>query len=160
MTLLSSCAASAAAAGGAREVMEVVVTEVVDASEFYVQRTSEPRVAWIAEQLRAAGEAEGPAIPVSAPRTVCVLRMQAEWVVQSAWRGSLQPPYIEPGLNLASLDLPSLHHSPSSSPGSCALPSTLWTSSGTAHTWRRPCPWLASTTSSSLTSATSKQARW
>ena len=43
---------------------QVVVTEVVDANEFYVQRVGEPRVAWIAEQLRAVAQADPPAIPV------------------------------------------------------------------------------------------------
>lgn len=42
-----------------------MVTEVVDAGEFYVQRTGEPRMAWITEQLRAAAAADPPAIPVS-----------------------------------------------------------------------------------------------
>lgn len=59
--------AGGAATGGsrAREVMEVVVTEVVDAGEFYVQRVGEPRVQWVADQVRAAGAADPPAIPVS-----------------------------------------------------------------------------------------------
>jgi hypothetical protein len=38
---------------------------VVDAGEFYVQRVGEPRVAWIAEQLRIAAAADAPPIPVS-----------------------------------------------------------------------------------------------
>jgi staphylococcal nuclease domain-containing protein 1 len=42
------------------------VTEVVDAGEFYVQRVGEPRVGWIAEQLRIAAAADAPPIPVSA----------------------------------------------------------------------------------------------
>ena len=40
------------------------MTEVVDASEFFVQRAGEPRIEWLAEQLRAAGAAAPPAIPV------------------------------------------------------------------------------------------------
>ena len=43
----------------------MVVTDVVDASEFYVQRLDEPRVAWVTEQVAAATQGEGPAIPVS-----------------------------------------------------------------------------------------------
>lgn len=43
---------------------QVVVTDVVDASEFFVQKLDEPRVAWLAQQLAAAGEAPPPAIPV------------------------------------------------------------------------------------------------
>eukprot|EP00798_Chlamydomonas_sp_ICE-L_P007216 gene7216-323_t len=49
--------------GASEEVLEVIVTEVVDANEFYVQMVKEPRVAWIAEQLRAVAEADAPAIP-------------------------------------------------------------------------------------------------
>jgi len=49
----------------------VVVTDVVDASEFYVQKLDEPRVAWLAEQLAAAAKADMPVIPVRAG-CVCV----------------------------------------------------------------------------------------
>jgi hypothetical protein len=46
--------------------LQVVVTEVVDATEFYVQRPAEPRLQWVASQLQAVAQAEAPAIPVSA----------------------------------------------------------------------------------------------
>ncbi|KAL6757416.1 hypothetical protein V8C86DRAFT_2625605 [Haematococcus lacustris] len=45
------------------EVMDVAVTEVVDASEFYVQRVHEPRVQWVAEQMQAVAAAPPPPIP-------------------------------------------------------------------------------------------------
>ncbi len=44
---------------------QVVVTEVVSPNEFYVQRTDEPRLAWIQNQVAAATQGDGPAIPVS-----------------------------------------------------------------------------------------------
>eukprot|EP00983_Pelagomonas_calceolata_P037124 1136203-Pelagomonas_calceolata.AAC.7 len=57
--------ASLATAIAAAAAVAVVVTEVVDASEFYVQRIDEPRVAWIANQIAAATQGEGPAIPIA-----------------------------------------------------------------------------------------------
>mmetsp|Transcript_6774 Transcript_6774/g.14968 ORF Transcript_6774/g.14968 Transcript_6774/m.14968 type:complete len:971 (+) Transcript_6774:79-2991(+) len=46
-----------------QEVLEVVVTEVADASEFYVQVVNEPRINWITEQLAAVSLTDGPVIP-------------------------------------------------------------------------------------------------
>ncbi|KXZ48282.1 hypothetical protein GPECTOR_29g59 [Gonium pectorale] len=56
---------AAARPGGARggEVLKVTVTEVVDASEFYVQVVGEPRVAWLTEQLSATSLGDAPPIP-------------------------------------------------------------------------------------------------
>ena len=42
---------AAAGSSSGQEMVPVVVTEVVDCTEFYVQFTNEPRVAWITEQL-------------------------------------------------------------------------------------------------------------
>lgn len=44
------------------------MTEVVDASEFFVQLVQEPRVAWLQEQLREVAEQDAPVIPVSTLR--------------------------------------------------------------------------------------------
>ncbi|KAG2491495.1 hypothetical protein HYH03_010073 [Edaphochlamys debaryana] len=61
---------SAAAAGGAAarparalEVLTVTVTDVADASEFFVQIEGEPRVAWLTEQLAASSLGDMPPIP-------------------------------------------------------------------------------------------------
>ncbi|EFJ43941.1 hypothetical protein VOLCADRAFT_95870 [Volvox carteri f. nagariensis] len=65
----STSAAAAAPAAGlrtggrAQEVLSVTVTEVVDATEFFVQVAGEPRVAWLAEQLSAASLNDSPPIP-------------------------------------------------------------------------------------------------
>jgi hypothetical protein len=44
--------------------MRVVVTEVTDNGEFYVQSVEEPRVAWIAEQLKGVTITDGPVFQV------------------------------------------------------------------------------------------------
>lgn len=46
-------------------VFQVVVTEVVDANEFYVQKVGEPRMKWITEQMGLVAQQEGPVLPVS-----------------------------------------------------------------------------------------------
>ncbi len=50
--------------GGARESVQVVVTDVVDAGSFCVQLAGEPRVDWIAEQMAELGLEELPPPPV------------------------------------------------------------------------------------------------
>ncbi len=40
------------AAGGSRERLDAVVTEVIDGGSFWAQKADEPRVAWLQEQLR------------------------------------------------------------------------------------------------------------
>ncbi|KAG2441222.1 hypothetical protein HYH02_010066 [Chlamydomonas schloesseri] len=60
----TSAAARGPAAGGRpQEVLQVTVTEVADASEFFVQVVGEPRVAWLAEQLSATSLSDAPPIP-------------------------------------------------------------------------------------------------
>lgn len=94
-------AAAAGSSNGAanghrqREVMDVIVTEVVDATEFYVQRTSEPRVQWIAEQLRAAAEADAPAIP---PELKAGALCLAQYSLDKQWYRA----YVEKPLPLSS----------------------------------------------------------
>eukprot|EP00879_Flechtneria_rotunda_P013848 GHRR01014464.1.p1 GENE.GHRR01014464.1~~GHRR01014464.1.p1 ORF type:complete len:545 (+),score=253.02 GHRR01014464.1:424-2058(+) len=61
---------SAAAAGG--ETLAVSVTEVTDGNEFYVQSTSEPRVAWLEEQLRTLGLSDGPAATGLGQGSLCL----------------------------------------------------------------------------------------
>lgn len=65
---------SSSSAAASQEVVQVTVTEVVDASEFYVQLTNEPRVNWLTEQLAGLGLSENPPLPVS---RVCA---QAGWL--------------------------------------------------------------------------------
>ncbi|PSC71228.1 hypothetical protein C2E20_5281 [Micractinium conductrix] len=55
-------AAGAASSGGARETMEVVVSDMTDANGMYVQIADEPRVSWVAEQLAGMSMADTPAL--------------------------------------------------------------------------------------------------
>ena len=55
---------AAGTAGGARDSVQVVVTDVVDANTFCVQLAEEPRVEWVAEQLAGLGLDEAQPPPV------------------------------------------------------------------------------------------------
>jgi hypothetical protein len=67
--------------GGGGASMRVVVTEVTDNGEFYVQSVAEPRVAWIADQLKGVTISDG---------TVFQVGGSAVWWLGSAvwWLGS------------------------------------------------------------------------
>ncbi|KAF8068404.1 elongation factor G [Scenedesmus sp. PABB004] len=53
-------AAPGSSAPGGGETLAVTVTEVVDGGEFFVQSATEPRVAWLEEQLRTLGLEDAP----------------------------------------------------------------------------------------------------
>ena len=57
---------AAGTAGGSRDSVQVVVTDVVDANTFCVQLAEEPRVEWVAEQLAGLGLDEAQPPPVRA----------------------------------------------------------------------------------------------
>ncbi|KAG1657494.1 hypothetical protein FOA52_008370 [Chlamydomonas sp. UWO 241] len=55
--------AAGGSSGAPAEVLEVVVTEVEAADEFYIQVPTEPRLRWVCEQLAAVSDEDAPAIP-------------------------------------------------------------------------------------------------